>query len=508
MESLIIRADAGTRMGSGHLMRCLALGQAWQAAGGEVVFITACCNDGLLGRLRQEGFSLHTLAAPHPDPADWKYTKGILVTYPDAWLVLDGYHFDEVYQQRVKEAGHRLLVIDDMAQLKHYCADIVLNQNLGAELLHYCCQPDTYLLLGTRYVLLRREFLKWKDWQREIPEIANRVLVTLGGSDPDNHTLKVIQALQAVDIPALETTVVIGASNPHADTLEAAARQSRIPIDLIYNAANMAQLMSPADVAVATAGTTIWELLFLGIPSLVLATTDNQRYPAEQIESQGAGKTLGWAESLPVESLAREIALLLKDYGLRTELSRNARQVVDGRGAERALAFIRQKAGRKLGLRPVTLADCRRLWQWANDPLVRAASFSSEPVSWQEHLKWFGTQLSNLRCYYYILVNDEAAPIGQVRFDTANGEAEINISICSDCRGCGYGTRAITMASRHLFQVAAVNRICAHIKSDNSASISAFTRAGYKVAGNKTVNGCEASELVLYRKEVFAGEAH
>jgi len=126
MERLVIRVDANTRIGMGHLMRCLALAQAWQDAGGQVTVVTACPNEELQQRLREEGLDLRLLTHPYPDTADWDYTRDILTAHPDAWLVLDGYHFDEVYQQRVKDAGYRLLVIDDMVQLKHNYADIIL----------------------------------------------------------------------------------------------------------------------------------------------------------------------------------------------------------------------------------------------------------------------------------------------------------------------------------------------------------------------------------------------
>ncbi len=167
MEKLIFRADALTGTGSGHVMRCLALGQAWEDAGGSVVFVTACQNDGLLQRLKQAGFDVYQLIKPYPDPGDWEYTKDILAAYPNVWLVLDGYHFDETYQKQIKETRHRLLVIDDMAHLKHYYADIILNQNLHAKGLPYSREPYTRLLLGTKYVLLQREFL-----QRDVDRAA------------------------------------------------------------------------------------------------------------------------------------------------------------------------------------------------------------------------------------------------------------------------------------------------------------------------------------------------
>lgn len=339
-KHLIIRVDASTQIGTGHLMRCLALAQAWKDAGGKVIFITACQNEGLLQWLQEEGFEIHLLARSYPDLGDWDFTKDILAAYPKAWVVLDGYHFDEVYHQRIKEAGHRLLVIDDMAHLKHYYGDIVLNQNLHAERLHYSCEPYTCLLLGTQYVLLRREFLAWKDWRRDILEITQRVLVTLGGSDPENHTLKVIQALQEVEIPGLEATVVIGASNPNADVLETASRQSHIPIRLIHNATNMPELMAWADVAVLGGGSTCWESAFMGLPSIVLVLAENQQGIAAGLEASGIVINMGCETLVTEVDLATALSELMHKLDQCGEMSERGRVSVDSCGADRVVAIL------------------------------------------------------------------------------------------------------------------------------------------------------------------------
>jgi len=341
MQSLIIRVDASTQIGTGHLMRCLALAQGWKDAGGEAVFITSCQDEGLLQRLREEGFDIELLSGIYPDKTDWNFTRDILAGHPDARVVLDGYHFNEVYQRQVKEAGHRVLVIDDNAHLKRYYADIVLNQNLHAEQLRYACEPYTSLLLGTRYVLLRREFLAWKQvGHREIPEVARRVLVTLGGGDPANSTIKVIQALQEVDIPDLEATVIVGASNPHADELEAAARQSRIPIRLVHNARDMAALMAWADVAVAASGSTFWELAFMGVPSLVFVLADNQRYLADVLGKLGLAIVLPGCDDPSPADIIQAVTRLLERAEIRAGMIRHSQELVDGKGVERVISFI------------------------------------------------------------------------------------------------------------------------------------------------------------------------
>lgn len=337
---LVIRADAGGEKGTGHLIRCLALAQAWQDAGGQVIFITSSQSEGLRQRLQKEGFDIHQLAYTYPHNGDWDDTKSILTDHPDAWVVLDGYHFDEIYQKQVKDSGHKLLVIDDMAHLKHYYADIVLNQNLHAEPSLYSGEPDTRLLLGTRYALLNREFLAWKDWKRVVPEVAQRVLVTLGGSDSKNNTLKVIQALQKVNTSGLEATVAIGASNPHTDILEAGIKESRLPFHLIRDARNMPELMAWADVAISSAGTTVWELAFMGLPALVVVLADNQIDVGKSIEKTGVAQDLGWFANVSKDEISTHLQALLTNAERRHVMNVRGRELVDGYGTQRVCAAL------------------------------------------------------------------------------------------------------------------------------------------------------------------------
>ena len=342
--SLLIRVDANAQMGTGHVMRCLALAQSWKERGGQATFITACESEGLRRRLSDEGFQVIMLEQSYPDPADWEVTSEVLAAHSDAWVVLDGYHFDPAYQRQIKGAGHRLLVIDDMAHLDHYYADVVLNQNINAERLRYFCESYTYLLLGTRYVLLRSEFLAWRGWQREIPDVARNVLVTLGGGDPDNQTLKVIGALQRVDVDGLEAVVVVGATNPHFRGLQSAARNSQFAIRLVQNVINMPELMAWADVAVLAGGSTCWEMAFMGLPTVVLVLAENQQGIAAGLGKVGVVLNLGWYTEASIAQVANTLVGLLKDRGLRQQMSQRGRELVDGVGSERVVEFLQMQS--------------------------------------------------------------------------------------------------------------------------------------------------------------------
>jgi len=342
-DTLLVRADAGAHIGTGHLMRCLALAEAWRARGGHAIFITACESDVLRRRILEEGFHVATLKWSHPDPSDWEMTSELLAEHPGAWTVLDGYHFDPAYQQRVREAGHLLLVIDDMAHLDCYHADVVLNQNLNAEQLHYSCDPETRLLLGTRYVLLRSEFLTWKGWRRQIPDAARKVLVSLGGSDPDNVTLKVIRALQRLGPEGLESIVCVGASNLHYRELELAVRDSTFPIRLERNVSNMPELMAWADVAISAGGSTCWELAFMGLPNIVLVLAENQRAVPEGLQDHGVAANLGWFASVSEGRLAQALADMLHDSNCRREMSQRGQRLIDAGGVERVLDVMQEQ---------------------------------------------------------------------------------------------------------------------------------------------------------------------
>lgn len=338
-RSLLIRTDANAQMGTGHLMRCLALAQAWQARGGEAIFITACDSAGLLKRLRDEGFQVVEVEECYPNPDEWKIVSQVLAAHPQSWVLLDGYHFDPSYQRHIKEAGHPLLVIDDMAHLDHYHADVVLNQNIHAEQLNYSCDSDTRLLLGTDYVLLRREFWPWRDWEREIPDVARKVLVTLGGSDPDNQTLKVIQALRQIEVADLEAVVIVGGSNPHFESLQSAV-QGSAAIRLVRNVTNMPELMAWADIAVTAGGSTCWELAFMELPGEIIVLADNQVQSSKILGEQGYFVYLGNGRMLTTKEIQSSLSSLVMDCVQREQLRQRCNRLVDGQGVSRIINYL------------------------------------------------------------------------------------------------------------------------------------------------------------------------
>jgi len=340
-ETLFIRTDASIQIGTGHVMRCLALAQSWQDSGGKVTFATATDNPALEARLKSEGMEIVHLPIQPGSNDDATQTTSLAKELGASWVVVDGYHFGAEYQRIIKNSGLRLLFIDDYGHADYYYADIVLNQNLYAnEKLYKDKEPYTQLLLGSKYVLLRREFLEWREWKRKIPKVARKVLVTMGGGDPNNVTLKVIQALKQVKVDGLEVVVVIGGNNLHFEELQAAIQNSQTPIRLESNVTDMPKLMAWADIAVSAAGCTSWEMVFLGIPCFAVVLANNQRLISESLESIRVAVNLGWYEDIVFEDITREIEILSKNKEVRSKMINCGRKIVDGKGSRRVVVKL------------------------------------------------------------------------------------------------------------------------------------------------------------------------
>ncbi|HYA61767.1 MAG TPA: UDP-2,4-diacetamido-2,4,6-trideoxy-beta-L-altropyranose hydrolase [Candidatus Sulfotelmatobacter sp.] len=344
--TLLIRADAGVLAGTGHVMRCLALAQAWQDAGGRAVFAMAESTPAIQARLAAESCEILTISSPAGTSEDATQTIAIARKRQATWIVVDGYQFNADYQRALKEAAFMILFVDDYGHAGHYSADLVLNQNVCADQrLYGNREPYTRLLLGTRYCMLRREFRAWRDWKREIPSVATRLLATVGGSDPDNVTLCVVQALGETELSPLEGVVVVGGSNPHLTSIQQAASDSRHKVRVVTNPANMAELMAWADVAVSGAGSTCWEICALGLPALLLCVAQNQKASAECLAEKGAAlllDTRSRATSAAISASVKELAL---EASLRERICRTAHELVDCDGAVRVVSRIQHWGG-------------------------------------------------------------------------------------------------------------------------------------------------------------------
>lgn len=340
--NILIRADASPEIGTGHVMRCLALAQAWREAGGAATFFMAQSTPSILARLAAENCRVIALSAVPGSDEDAALTNEYASSMDAEWLVIDGYAFGVQYQEHIRNRERRLLCVDDAGKYDRYVADILLNQNLTArEGLYPNCLAHSQLLLGPSFCLLRREFTSWRTWHRKTCAMGRKVLVTLGGSTPPDVGVRVMESVARARVEGLRAVVVVGGSSPDASALENCAARFPEKISIRRDVSNMAELMAQADIAISAAGSTCWEVCLLGLPSILLDIADNQIAVAIELERRGCALYAGSGSRVCPDELAKHLENLLASQDTRQSMSVRSRQLVDGMGAERVVSAMR-----------------------------------------------------------------------------------------------------------------------------------------------------------------------
>ena len=138
------------------------------------------------------------------------------------------------------------------------------------------------------------------------------------------------------------------------------------------------------------------------------------------------------------------------------------------------------------------------IWEWANEAGVRASSFSSGIILWDEHHAWLRAKLADSDCTMFIM-ESPSGPIGQVRVERHDDAADIDISVAKESRSLGYGSGLIEVAVRKYLAETDVHYIDAFIQPENEGSIRAFENAGFELPGATTVRGQAALHYRRHR---------
>ncbi|MCI8683806.1 MAG: UDP-2,4-diacetamido-2,4,6-trideoxy-beta-L-altropyranose hydrolase [Lachnospiraceae bacterium] len=344
MKKLLFRADGNATIGAGHIMRCLSVGEAARELGLECVYVTA---DASFEKVIQDrGFSCVVMNTLYSDmDCEWPALEPVLTRVgPDA-VFIDSYYVTPDYLKRLGAYG-KTIYLDDVLAFA-YPADVLINYNIYADREDYeslysgenTTMPE--LLLGAGYVPLRKEFQL-----SEVPPVRahmERVLVSVGGADPERMALKFLNCfIQDRELAGrCEFHFILNSLEPDREEIkEIAARHSWI--FLHENVRRMSELMLNCDAAISAAGSTLYELSACGVPTITYVLADNQIPGASAFEARGIMVNAGDCRKKPdfLAGVCRELKLLAADAKRRVKMSKKGRETADGTGAEQMIREI------------------------------------------------------------------------------------------------------------------------------------------------------------------------
>jgi UDP-2,4-diacetamido-2,4,6-trideoxy-beta-L-altropyranose hydrolase len=340
MLSIAFLCDASSRIGGGHVMRCLTLAE--ELAGGPATVRFAVNQDAphVVPSLERAGFSF-TTGRTLMEAAQIAGRQGRFNA-----VICDSHEIDAKIERSLRKMAAKVVAIDDLANRPHEC-DLLIDATYGRSAEDYrdLVPSGAVILAGTRHALLRPEFAALRDEslaRRATGGAVERILVSLGLTDIGGMTARVVAALVETELKA-QIDVVIGPAAQSRTAVEAlATRDSRV--ELHIDPPNMTRIMANADIAIGAGGTSSWERCCLGLPTVLVVLADNQRVIADNLGEVGAVRPIHPLPDSGLDEMMTSVISLADDVIIRRRMTKIAAGIVDGRGAERVALHIAELA--------------------------------------------------------------------------------------------------------------------------------------------------------------------
>ena len=353
---VFFRADGNSKIGAGHIMRCLSIACAYKSAGEEVIFFTADShfssliknkdiNNGVLG---SDCMSMES---------ELVLLEHALIEKKPKVIIVDSYYVTEKYLNTLLEICHsyggKLVYIDDILAFAYPC-DYLINYNIFGpdkrsdymdiyDKAGYGKTEEDYpkFLLGTDFLPLREEFANLPERKTRLK--AENVLISTGGADAEHIALAIVKYISCNYIGNLKFHIIVGAMNNDKAEIEKISLGYE-NIILHYNVKDMVSLMQSCDVAISAAGSTLYELCATQTPTITYVVADNQMFGAESFKAKGVMECIGDIRNMDTEkflnSLISCVSNLCVDYKYRKEISTKQSRLVDGYGCRNIIKEI------------------------------------------------------------------------------------------------------------------------------------------------------------------------
>ena len=342
---IVFRVDASGDVGFGHLSRCINLAEVLRRRGNEVLFI--CRDDEAKSFRALEDRLFATVLLPMlpvgetvNQQEDAQETIQALQGERPDWLVVDTYTLDKDWERLMRPHVAKIAVIEDLSGREHDC-DLLIDQNYSersAASFEKFVPKTCELLIGPRFALIADQFRKLRELKSKSAPELNRVFVFCGGSDPQNLTQQVIDEISCSELSTVAIDVVVGAQNKTFDRAAVLKLNANIKI---HNAGGeFAQIMSIADLAIGAGGTTSWERMCLGVPSIVVGIAENQYSACEKLGRDGLVNYLGAQSSLKPGAIRNAVIDAKTKLASWFDQVEKGQILVDGRGCERVSDYL------------------------------------------------------------------------------------------------------------------------------------------------------------------------
>ncbi len=331
-KHVYFRADADSKIGLGHLTRCLAIASMLKERY-ECIFILKESAESAKNLVIQNNYRIE-LVGTSDLLQEASFVSNLLKS--GDYLVIDGYNFTEEYFIKVKSSGVFLVLIDDFFR-ESASADAIINHAIALPNKDLNFEGKSKFYLGEQYAMLRPPFLVKARQLRVVSKIEN-IFICFGGADLYNVTLKTLKALESINCKR-SVHLVMASTFPFAAEIQYFVNQSSLNVILYNNlsAEEMAELMIKCEIAIAPSSGLSYEICAIGMGFLGGYFIDNQKLIYNGFLQRGCLVGLNDLSVITIEEMAEKISFLLVNLSLVNQIIAMQRRTIDGNSSKNIL---------------------------------------------------------------------------------------------------------------------------------------------------------------------------
>ena len=323
-KKILIKTDANHEIGTGHVFRGLAL--ASKLVNHEVIFLLDKAQPLGIEIVSNNNYPFIT----HDSSKSKEDIINKIVEYDPDIVINDILNTHSKYVKALYDNNYYIVNFEDLGggiKYAHIVFDALYEHKI----------PLKNLYSGHKYYILKDEFNYQES--KTITEEVNKILLTFGGTDPNNFTEKTIEAiLESKYENDIEIILGLGYANKK-EIQEKYKDNDRITI--YENVRNMSEHMYNADLIFTSAGRTMYEIASIGVPCICLC--QNEREVSHIFGNVENGFiNMGLGENVSKEEIKETLEKTLEDYNLRLEMNKRMLSVDLKHGFENIMNLVKE----------------------------------------------------------------------------------------------------------------------------------------------------------------------
>ncbi len=484
---IAFRVDCSSKIGSGHLMRCLNLGKRIKKKNNKIYFLVKKSdylkiNNKLILQNKFLPVFIGKEENEFSRNSDVNATLKICRKKKIDTIIVDNYKIDYKWEKKIKKKINKLIVIDDLANRKHFC-DILIDHNYVKNFsLRYnnLVNKDCIKLLGPKYCLLDDSF---KNKNQFFSNNAKRIFIFFSTVFKPRLFNLITHVLSRKEFKNLKIDYVVG----NLDKKKISKFKKTLPknFNLLTKKKNLYNTMKKSSFAIGSGSTNTWERINMALPSIVFCIAPNQKRICNFLNEKKIIKYLGSDKNYSKRKFYSAIRFMINNFKKQKTIAIENKHLIDGNGARRINFFISKNEINKFTLKKIKNSDADLLFMWINDPKVRQNSFLVKKISYQKHKIWLKKKLLKKKSIFLKLIVN-GVPVGQIRFDNKKKFYYVDYSIDDAFRNLGFGKLIIKESIKKYIKKN--KKVRADVKKTNLNSIKIFQSLNFDEIKNNFDN--------------------